>query len=82
MRRRAGVRREPAETRGELVANGRVRRRRKGVAGVVVERQEQLDEVNVASDRYAGGGTLEETLVPAQARRKGAMPNDGASPAR
>lgn len=48
LRRRAGVRGEPAETVGELIADGRVVAGRKGTASVVVEREEQLDEVDWA----------------------------------
>ena len=46
---RTSVCRQPAEPLGELGANGLVVRAGKGVAIVVVEREEELDEVDMAS---------------------------------
>ena len=49
LRGRSAVCRESAEAPGELIADGRVVRGREGPTGIVVQRQEQLDEVNDVS---------------------------------
>src|SRR5690348_12014979 len=65
LRRRARVRREPAEVLRQLAADSGIVRGRKGAAGSVVERQEQLDEMNGASTSRSEEHTS-ELQSPAQ----------------